>query len=261
MSCEILLRAKRPERTIHLTNRELASKASALEEANDELSQYAYVVSHDIRAPLRAIHNYADFLREDLEGTLEDEQTAYLNGLTHAVHEAETLVEDLLTLSRVGRQEISIETTHMSPFLHRLVELLELPTDVELVIADDWPTINTEPTLLRQIMQNLILNGIKFNQASPKRIELGWKSVDAAQYEFFVRDNGIGIAPQYQEQIFRVFERLHTRDEFEGTGIGLAIVQKAANKLGGSVRLESEVGKGTTFFIKLPAKLEENETV
>lgn len=245
------------ERMLQHVNKKLASQAIKLEEANAELMQYAYVVSHDIRAPLRAIHNYADFLREDLADTLAEEQAAYLAGLNLAVQEAETLVEDLLTLSRIGRRSAEIEPVDLNQFLKDLVEALSLPADTTVSLAENWPTVQTEPILLRQIFQNLILNGLKFNQTSLKQVDLNWQqkiieNENRAYIEISVRDNGIGIAPEYQEQIFHVFERLHTRQEFEGTGIGLAIVRKAIRKLGGSVRLESQVGAGSTFFITLP---------
>jgi signal transduction histidine kinase len=119
-------------------------------------------------------------------------------------------------------------------------------------LGQGWPTIQTEAVLLRQIFQNLILNGIKFNQSSPKVIELGWLPAGEDKFDLVVRDNGIGIAERHQEQIFRVFQRLHTSQEYEGTGIGLAIVEKAAKKLGGLVRIESSSGQGSTFFITLP---------
>jgi signal transduction histidine kinase len=215
------------------------------------LSQYAYIVSHDLRAPLRAVRNYADFIREDLEGTLDGEQKAYLDGLGRAVHEAEELIEDLLKLSRLDRHNVQMETVDLGLFLRELIASLDLPAEVETVMGDGWPTLEVEPTLLRQIFQNLIDNAIKFNDSPRKRVELDWRPAEEG-YELFVRDNGIGIKPRYQAQIFRMFERLHTWEEYEGTGIGLAIVKKAAGKLGSSVRLESQPGQGSTFFVTLP---------
>lgn len=244
---------------------QLQQRAAELEEANAELSQYAYVVSHDLRTPLRAIHNYADFLRKDLEATLDGDQKTYLDGLGRAVQEAEELVKDLLELSRVGRRGgIPIEVVDVGVFLRKLLAILSLPADVEIVMADDWPTIVVEPVLLGQIFQNLISNAVKFNISSHKRVELGWrpvmpdltdfpKHVGSQWYEFFVRDNGIGIDPRYHEQIFRVFERLHTKEEYEGTGVGLAIVRKATSKLGGLIRVESTPGEGSTFLVTLPS--------
>ncbi len=243
----------------------MQQQAAELEAANAELSQYAYVVSHDLKTPLRAVHNYADFLREDLEATLDGDQKAYMDGLGRAVREAEDLVEDLLELSRVGRRSVPVETVDVGAFLRELLAILSLPAEVEIVMADDWPTIVVEPVSLGQIFQNLIGNAVKFNTSPHKRVELGWQPAPlpcsdgggaggggVQAYEFFVRDNGIGIDPHYHEQIFRVFERLHTSEEYEGTGIGLAIVKKAASKLGGSVRVESEPGEGSTFFVTLP---------
>jgi len=251
----------RAEGALQRAHRELGVRAAELEEANAELSQYAYVVSHDLKTPLRAVHNYADFIREDLEATLDGDQKMYLDGLGRAVQEAEVLVEDLLELSRIGRLSVPIETVDVGAFLRELMAILGPPADVEIVMADDWPTIVVEPVLLGQIFQNLIGNAVKFNDAPHKRVELGWQPASPPAggteggpqaYEFFVRDNGIGIEPRYHEQIFRAFERLHTKEEYEGTGIGLAIVKKAASKLGGSVRVESKPGQGSTFFVTLP---------
>lgn len=222
-----------------------------LEETNAELSQFAYVVSHDLKTPLRAIRNYADFLCEDLEETLGNEQKAYLQRINQAVREANALIEDLLRLSRIDRLSTDIETLEVGSFLRSLLASLDLSTDVQIMMQDDWPTLEIAPVLFRQIFQNLIGNAIKFNASLQKRIELGWQAVRDDYYELFVRDNGIGIDPSHQNKIFHVFERLHTKEEFEGTGIGLAIVKKAVSKLGGSVRVESTPGEGSTFFVRL----------
>ncbi|NVM22298.1 MAG: PAS domain S-box protein, partial [Desulfobacterales bacterium] len=243
---------KRVEEALRLAHGNLKIKAAALKEANKELSEYGYVVSHDIRAPLRAIHNYAEYLSEDLEATLEGEQKEYLDGLCRAVRQSEELAEDLLELSRVGRERGPTETIDVGVFLKKVIASLDLPPDVEVVTANDWPAMEIEPTLFRQIFQNLISNAIKFNRSERKRIEVGWRPADEGRHELFVRDNGIGIEPRYQEQIFGVFQRLHTRQEYEGSGIGLAVIKKATSKLQGSVRVESKPGEGSTFFIVLP---------
>jgi light-regulated signal transduction histidine kinase (bacteriophytochrome) len=240
------------EEALRLANQELARQTAALQAANAELAQYAYAVSHDLQAPLRGIHNYTDFLTDDLGPTLSGDQRAYLDGLGRAVHEAEELVRDLLELSRIDHQHDATEPIDLGVFLRTLVAALDLPPDVEVAWAADWPMIESDPILLRQIFQNLILNAVKFNRASSRRIALGWRAVEPAQYEFSIRDNGIGIAERYQAQIFRVFQRLHTREEYEGTGIGLAIVQKAVTTLQGTVRVESTPGVGSTFFVAMP---------
>ena len=158
----------------------------------------------------------------------------------------------MLELSRISGATGRIETIDLERFLHELIDFLDLSADVEVVLRDDWPSIDANPALLRQIFQNLIINAIKFNLSSGKRVEIDWRPVGQEHYEFCVRDNGIGIEPRYHEQIFRVFQRLHTREEYEGTGIGLAIVKKAISKLHGSISIKSELGKGSSFLVTLP---------
>ncbi len=238
-------------------HRDLELRTVELERANKELSQYAHAISHDIMAPLRAIHNYADFLREDLEATLDGDQKMYLEGLGRAVRQGERLVEDVLEFSRIGGRSMSIETIDMGAFFRELIKSLDLSPDVEVVMRDDWPSIDTEPLFLRQIFQNLIDNAIKFNRSKSRRVEIGWHPVGKESYKLFVRDNGIGIEPRYQEQIFHVFQRLHSNEEYDGTGIGLATVSEAINRLQGSVSVESEPGKGSTFFVTLPGAQKE----
>lgn len=247
-------------RTEELTraHAELAAKAATLRETNEELSQYAFVVSHDLRAPLRAVRNYADFLREELENHLNDEQRSYFDGMTTALKFGDELVSDLLDFSRVGGEGMKVHPVSLDEFLAGLKNELEFPPDAELICNGRMPTVLAERTLLRQIFTNLVTNGLKFNHSSSKRVEIGLVSYRDNSCELYVRDNGIGIAPRYHERIFKMFKRLHTHKEFEGTGIGLAIVKKAAVKLGGSVRIESEVGCGSTFLVTLPT-VERNE--
>ena len=246
-----LSQRKRTEKALRRAQADYEAKAQALKTANEELSQYAYVVSHDLKAPLRAIHSYGDFLREDLEGSLGPDQEMYLNGLNRAIRQGEELVDDLLEFSRVGKRRGPIEAVDLSGFFKDLVLTLDLPSDVEVYIAEDFPKIEADVILLRQIFRNLIINAVKFNHSEKKHVELGWRDRRDI-YELTVRDNGIGIDPQYAEQIFRVFQRLHTRKEYDGTGLGLAIVRKAALKLNGTVGVESAPEKGSTFFVTLP---------
>jgi light-regulated signal transduction histidine kinase (bacteriophytochrome) len=223
-----------------------------LEEANTELSQYARVVSHDLQAPLRAINNYVSFLKEDLAPSLESEQENYLDAISRTGNQAVELVNDLLELSRIGKKAGFIESIRTGAFIKETLASLSLPEDVTVTMVEDWPTIVSEPVLLRQVFQNLIENAVKFNTAQNKLVELGWRDAANDCYEFRVRDNGIGIEQSNREKIFHVFERLHTTKEYEGTGVGLAIVKKAAGKLGGSIRLESKPGESSTFFVTLP---------
>ena len=243
---------KKAEASIRLAQRQLARQLSDTEQANEELSQYAYAVSHDLKGPLRAIRNYADFLYEDLADTLTGEQKTYLEGMQTAVKQGDTLINDLLNLSRLDKLALEEATADVPGTVSEIRSLLTETADIEITVDTLWPNFSVDPTLLKQILQNLIGNAVKFNRNTPKRISIGWQPAPEDRIEIFVRDNGIGIAPQYQDQIFRIFQRLHTQEEFAGTGIGLAIVRKAAYKLNGSVRMASEPGKGSTFYVELP---------
>lgn len=128
-----------------------------------------------------------------------------------------------------------------------------------MIIAYDCPVFHAEKFLLRHILNELISNGFKFNRADIKRVEVGWQPASDNGIEIFVRDNGIGIDPQYQEQIFKIFKRLHTDSEYDGTGIGLAVVKRAVKKVGGKLRMESSVGRGSTFYVSLPKTILENK--
>ncbi len=247
------------EEALRKSHQELMKKAAELESANEDLSQYAYIVSHDIKAPLRAIHNYTDFLKEDLEATLDGDQKEYLDNLGKAVKQAEKLVEDLLWLSRTGRREIELEKINLKSFFPELIQSINIPDNAEIKLSDNLPTIKTEPILFKQIFQNLIGNAAKFNNSKQKNIEIECELSDDNGYRFYVRDNGFGIEPRFHEKIFGTFQRLHTDREFKGTGIGLAIVKKAVSKLGGTVEVESEPGKGSTFIVTLPQSTKEVE--
>jgi PAS domain S-box-containing protein len=235
-----------------LAEQQLAAKAAELEKANEELSQYAYVVAHDLQAPLRAINNYANFIQEDMDSRLEGEQKENLEALGRAVHEANELVQGLLELSRIGRGGTSFESIHCGTLVREIINSTYLPANAKIKISDDWPTIEADAVMLRQIFQNLIENAVKFNNSPEIRVELSWRTQNDGHYEFLVSDNGIGIDSRYHEQIFRVFERLHTRKDYKGCGIGLAIVKKATSTLGGTIRLESNSDKGSRFYVTLP---------
>lgn len=229
------------------------ARTAELTEANEELSQYAYAVAHDLQTPLRGVRNYADFLHEDLVASLAEDQERYLRGLMRTVEQAEALVEGLLLLSQIGGQDVPRQRVEMGTLLSDLVTGLALSDAVQVTMGETWPVLWSEPTLLRQIFQNLIVNGIKFNESAIKKIELGWHSDQPDELCFWVRDNGIGIDAPYQEQIFGVFERLHAPQEYSGTGIGLALVRKAVRRLNGRIWLQSTLGQGSTFFVAFPA--------
>jgi len=243
---------RRLEEKLRLAHTELETKVAALKAANEELSQYAFIASHDLKAPIRAIRNYSDFLCEDLETILSEEHKTCLDGLERSVRQGEELLDDLLEFSRVGIWNIYFRPIDIGVFLKELIASLNLPTDIEVLMNNDWPAVNAEPTLLTQIFEELIRNAIKFNHSEHRKVEIGWMSLGEDHCEVFVRDNGIGIEPRHHHQIFNIFQRLHSRLDYTGTGIGLAIVRKATFKLYGSVRVESKLGEESTFFVALP---------
>jgi len=230
----------------------LSEKLLLLERSNRELSEYAYAVSHDLKAPLRAVRNYADFLIEDLEGRLSGEQAAYLEGMKKALSQGDELIRDLLDFARIGEAEEETEAVDLEDLLQEVCEVLNLSEDMQVSIRSGCPQLKTKRTLLNQILVNLIGNGLKFNTADVKRVEVWCRPAPNERMELLVKDNGLGIEERYQKQIFRVFQRLHSAQKYRGTGIGLAIVRKAAARLGGSVRLESTPGQGSTFIVDLP---------
>lgn len=245
---------KRNEESILRMNRELQERAGELTRLNEELSQFAHVVSHDLKAPLRAISNYSAWLVEDMDpGHLNGDTREYLQGLQQAVRQSEELIEELLELSRIGRQKAASERVELGSFFGNLAASLDLGGNVEVSIQKNLPAVDAPPVLLRQIFQNLILNGVKYNRSGHKRIAIEGHALDGGGLDLSVRDNGIGIDPRFHERIFLVFQRLHTREEYEGTGIGLAIVKKAAHQLGYAVRVESALEQGSAFFITIPA--------
>ena len=243
-----------------LAQMQLAAKVAQLEQKNQELDQFAYAASHDLKAPLRAMRNYSDFLYEDLADSLSGEQKQYLEGLKNAAGQGQQLIDDLLGYSRIGGVPVKTERVDMHAMINEVKSYLNLSSDIDLNVQNNWPVFEADPMLLLQILKNLVANAVKFSTSALKRVDIGWRQPDKnGCIELFVRDNGIGIEPQYQQQIFGIFQRLHTGREYEGTGIGLAVVKKAALELGGAVRVESTQGEGSTFFVELPAKIESNE--
>ena len=234
---------------------ELTEQTHKLKLANVELEQFNYAVSHDLKAPLRAIHNYADFLQEDLQDQIGSEQKQYLTGLGTAVKQSEQLIEDLLQLSRVGRIEPKdLENVTLDVFLKDLVVALDLAKNETVEIAGMWPELCIHKTLLQQIMQNLIINGLKFNESDQKTIRIDCPDTDPSKLEIRIKDNGIGIKEKYFNKVFVIFQRLHGVAKYEGTGIGLTIVKKSIEKLGGKIRMESELNTGTTVWVTLDRK-------
>jgi two-component system, chemotaxis family, sensor kinase Cph1 len=241
-----------------------------LARSNLELDSFAYVASHDLKEPLRGIYNYSHFLLEDYENILDAEGVSKLQTLTRLTQRMQDLIDSLLHFSRLGRAELSWQSIDLKLLLWETTELFKITaaTEVEITVQP-LPKIRGDRTQLQELFTNLISNGIKYNKSSVKQIEIGVLAPDVAYHiqqkrppqpssdithTIYVRDNGIGIDPIHQDDVFRIFKRLHTRNEYgDGTGAGLTIAQKIVERHGGQIWLESTQEHGTTFYFILPA--------
>ncbi|MHB8684518.1 MAG: ATP-binding protein [Dehalococcoidia bacterium] len=234
---------------------ELRETADDLIRINSELEAFTYSVSHDLKEPLRTLEAFSQFLLEDYGDKLDAEGKDYLTRLAQASARMKHLIEDLLTISRMGGQAEPAAPVAVDRVIADIVEGMRVTVherNATVDVASGLPKVLGDPRRIGQIFGNLIANGIKFNRSAAPRIEIGAFVNDAGETVFFVRDNGIGIEERYHEKIFGVFQRLHRREEFEGTGAGLAIVKRAVEALGGSIRVESGPGEGSAFLFTLP---------
>lgn len=235
-----------------LAEQKLQVMAQELARSNAELEQFAYVASHDLQEPLRAITGYIQLLERRYADKLGDDATNFMHRSIAAAGRMKRLIEDLLAYSRVGRRDASFTLANCSLIVQDTINSLDviIKESDAVVQFGALPTLWADPTQLRQLFQNLISNAIKFR--SEKRPEI---HIDATRqgslWLFAVRDNGIGIEADYAERIFLIFQRLHTRTDYPGTGIGLAICKKIVEHHGGNIWIESELTKGTTFFFTL----------
>ncbi|WP_437590289.1 ATP-binding protein [Sorangium sp. So ce1000] len=230
---------------------------AALAKSNQELDQFAYVASHDLKAPLRGIANLSEWIEESLAGKMGDETQEHLHLLRGRVRRLEALIDGILHYSRAGRLRgdvVSVDTGHL---LAEIVELLSPPEGARVEIAPGMPTLVAERVPLQQVFQNLISNALKHARRSDARVEVTCD--DAGAYlEFAVKDNGPGIAPEYHERIWDLFHTLESRDKVEGTGIGLSVVKKIVQSRGGSVSVSSCPGKGATFIVRWPKRVKDD---
>jgi signal transduction histidine kinase len=231
----------------------LEERAGELERANDELKQFAYVASHDLRAPLRAIDNLSQWLQDDLDERLTGEDRKHLELLRGRVKRMDALLEALLQYSRVGRRDAAIERVDVRALLDDIVDLHAPPAGFQITIAPDMPALETDRTALQQVFANLIGNALKHHDRDSGHIAIGCEDRGDC-YAFTVRDDGPGIPPAFHTKVFEMFQTLKRRDEVEGSGMGLALVKKQVDSWGGRIVLHSTGERGTTFEFTWPKR-------
>ncbi len=239
---------------LQAANRKLASTTRQLEAANQELEAFAYSVSHDLRAPLRAMEGFAQALLEDYAADLDPTAQDYARRIVAAAERMNALIHDLLTYSRLGRQEMRLAPVPLDRVAEAVLE--ELAPEIQrrnarVVVEGPLPVVEAHETTLEQVLLNLVDNALKFVAPGVQPQVRLWAEAKDDGVRLWVEDNGIGVAPEHQERIFHIFERLHGREMYPGTGVGLAIVRRGAERMGGRAGVESEIGKGSRFWVQL----------
>ena len=234
--------------------KDLARKVEELARSNRDLEQFAYVASHDLQEPLRMVAAYTQLLAERYRGKLDENADKYIGYAVEGALRMQTLILDLLAFSRVGHTEADREHGECNAAIQNaLANLRSAIEDSGAIITHDHlPAVAIDPSQLVQLFQNLIGNAIKFRGKESPVIRVSAEK-QVATWLFTVADNGIGVSPQYNDKIFVIFQRLHTREEYSGNGVGLAICKKIVEHHGGRIWVESEVGSGATFHFTLPA--------
>lgn len=226
-----------------------------LESANQELEAFSYSVSHDLRAPLRAVNGYAQMLEEDYAGTLDADGRRYLATIRAEAHRMGALIDDLLSFSRIGRGQVRMQPVDMAMLARNVFAEIEAaaPGRTMRLACGELPPAMGDESMIRQVLVNLLTNAVKFSALRPETVvEVGAEAGDD-MHHYWVRDYGAGFDPRYTHKLFGVFQRLHDSAEFEGTGVGLAIVKRVVERHGGHVRAEAAVDQGACFHFTLPA--------
>lgn len=249
---------KKSEQEIKQLNADLQRNVAQLEITNKELESFSYSVSHDLRAPLRAINGYANIIHHEYDAQLDDELKRLLMIIANNAKRMGVLIDDLLAFSKLGRKEVVKSTIDTKELVHQVInELRSLEKQQLNIKVGELPPLEGDYSLMYQVVMNLISNAIKYSsKKSDPQVEIGAVE-EEEETIYFVKDNGTGFSMDYAHKLFGVFQRLHTDEEFEGTGVGLAIVQRIVVKHGGKVWAEGELNKGATFFFSLPKPVNE----
>ena len=242
---------KRWEEEIQGLNQDLAQRSIALEASNKELEAFAYSISHDLRAPLRHMAGFAELLRKNAAASLNEKSQRYLTMILEAANRMGTLIDDLLAFSRISRAEAQKSLVDLGQIVKEVVADVRQDTKERNIIwrIDPLPACYGDRSMLRLALVNLISNAVKFTRTRPQaEIEIGCTDQDRGDAALFIRDNGVGFDMKYSNKLFGVFQRLHPQEAFEGTGIGLATVQRIIHRHGGRIWAESTVDGGATFY-------------
>jgi PAS domain S-box-containing protein len=234
--------------------REMAARTAELERSNAELAQFAYVASHDLSEPLRMVSSYLQLLRRRYRGQIDADADAFIDYAVDGAARMRTLIEDLLAYSRAGRSERPTETVNTARVVGEVAATLRALANEEppVIEWDELPAVEGDPQQLVQLFQNLIGNAVKFVAPGVRPHVVVHAEREGAAWCFSIEDNGIGIEPRQADRVFGMFQRLHTRDEFEGTGIGLAIARKVVERHGGRISAEPREAGGSRFTFTLP---------
>ena len=249
------------ERRVAERTAELAERAKDLERSNMELQQFAYVASHDLQEPLRTIASFTQLLAKRYNDKLDDKAREFINFAVDGSKRMQTLINDLLAYSRVGTQGKPFAPTRCDAVLDRILKSLKssIESSGAVITRDPLPVVMADEVQLAQLFQNLLTNAMKFRGADVPRIHIS-AVPDGTKWRFMVRDNGIGISTEHHDRIFVIFQRLHTKTQFPGTGIGLAISKKVAERHGGRIWVEPSPGGGSMFCFTIANGKTKNET-
>lgn len=259
-AAELKQHKERLEILVQERTAELEASNRDLVRSNENLEQFAYVASHDLQEPLRIMASFSQMLARSYQGRLDKDADEFIGFIVDAAGRMQKLITDLLAYSRAGHKGVETEDVDCNQVVRRLVENMgaAMQAGGGCVTFDPLPTIRAQEAGMLQLFQNLIGNALKFRGQEPPRVHVGARAGDR-EWIFSVRDNGIGIEAQYFDRIFAIFQRLHTREEYSGTGIGLNICKKIVENLGGRIWVESKVGKGTTFYFTIPGAVEKQD--